>query len=109
MLMLIKAFLVQTVFRMRHSHLCILQLINSIKRLKLIVVYTYRRNWIFSIFALFPSYITQLSRICVPVPLYHCFGMVLASLQTPNHGATCVFPGPGFDADSTLKAVSEER
>ncbi|KAL4233939.1 hypothetical protein ACF0H5_005595 [Mactra antiquata] len=49
------------------------------------------------------------ARICVPVPLYHCFGMVLACLQIPNHGATCVFPGPGFDPISTLQAVETEK
>ena len=35
--------------------------------------------------------------------------MVLASLQTPNHGATCVFPSPGFEAGTTLKAVADEK
>lgn len=49
------------------------------------------------------------ARICCPVPLYHCFGMVLACLQVPNHGATCVFPSPGFDPAMALKAVSDEK
>lgn len=49
------------------------------------------------------------ARICCPVPLYHCFGMVLGSLQIPNHGATCVFPSPGFDPTTALTAVSQEK
>ncbi|XP_053399689.1 medium-chain acyl-CoA ligase ACSF2, mitochondrial-like isoform X2 [Mercenaria mercenaria] len=49
------------------------------------------------------------ARICCPVPLYHCFGMVLACLQIPNHGATCVFPAPGFDPSSSLAAVATEK
>ncbi|XP_053400671.1 medium-chain acyl-CoA ligase ACSF2, mitochondrial-like [Mercenaria mercenaria] len=49
------------------------------------------------------------ARICCPVPLYHCFGMVLACLQIPNHGATCVFPAPGFDPSSSLTAVAKEK
>ncbi|XP_052281556.1 medium-chain acyl-CoA ligase ACSF2, mitochondrial-like isoform X2 [Dreissena polymorpha] len=49
------------------------------------------------------------TRICIPVPLYHCFGMVIGSLQMVNHGATCVFPSPGFDRSATLKAVQSER
>lgn len=48
-------------------------------------------------------------KLCIPVPLYHCFGMVLGSLLCVAHGATAVFPAEAFDADSTLKAVSEER
>lgn len=55
------------------------------------------------------GYHEKSSIICCPVPLYHCFGMVLASLQTPNHGATCVFPSPGFEAGTTLKAVADEK
>ncbi|XP_038055852.1 medium-chain acyl-CoA ligase ACSF2, mitochondrial-like [Patiria miniata] len=48
-------------------------------------------------------------RICVPVPLYHCFGMVMASLCGMVHGATCVFPSPGFEAEAALQAVATER
>lgn len=49
------------------------------------------------------------TRICVPVPLYHCFGMVIGSLQMVTNGSTCIFPSPGFDAEKTLQAVSDER
>lgn len=49
------------------------------------------------------------TKICVPVPLYHCFGMVIGSLTMISHGATCVFPSPAFDAKKTLEAVSHER
>lgn len=55
------------------------------------------------------NYHIRKARICVPVPLYHCFGIVLASLQTINHGATCVFPSPAFDAGIALRTVYEER
>ncbi|XP_069130601.1 medium-chain acyl-CoA ligase ACSF2, mitochondrial-like isoform X2 [Argopecten irradians] len=55
------------------------------------------------------GYHTQESRICVPVPIYHCFGMVMASLCTITHGVKCVYPGPGFDAGTTLKAVADEK
>ncbi|XP_022091530.1 LOW QUALITY PROTEIN: acyl-CoA synthetase family member 2, mitochondrial-like [Acanthaster planci] len=48
-------------------------------------------------------------RICVPVPLFHTFGTVCSSLCGLVHGATCVFPSPGFDAKAALQAVSEER
>jgi fatty-acyl-CoA synthase len=48
-------------------------------------------------------------RLCVPVPFYHCFGMVLGTLGCISHGATLVIPGPGFDPDVTLKAVADER
>lgn len=55
------------------------------------------------------GYDKQESRICVPVPLYHCFGMVIGSLQCVTHGATCVFPCAGFEPSATLTAVDEER
>ena len=48
-------------------------------------------------------------RLCIPVPLYHCFGMVLSVLACVAHGATMVFPGEAFDPLDTLKAVEEER
>jgi len=48
-------------------------------------------------------------RLCVPVPLYHCFGMVLAVLACVSVGATLVFPGEGFDAAATLAAAADER
>ncbi|CAE6836137.1 AMP-binding protein [Paraburkholderia haematera] len=47
--------------------------------------------------------------LCIPVPLYHCFGMVLGVLACVSVGAQMVFPGEGFDAGATLAAVSEER
>ena len=48
-------------------------------------------------------------RICVPVPLYHCFGMVMGNLASVTCGAAVVYPGEGFDAEATLRAVAEER
>ncbi len=48
-------------------------------------------------------------RLCIPVPLYHCFGMVLGVLTCITHGATMVFPGEAFEPESVLAAVSEER
>jgi fatty-acyl-CoA synthase len=48
-------------------------------------------------------------RLCIPVPLYHCFGMVLGVLTAATHGATMVFPSEGFDAEAVLKAVTAER
>ena len=48
-------------------------------------------------------------RLCIPVPLYHCFGMVLGVLAAVTHGATMVFPSEAFDAESVLRAVAEER
>ncbi|MBY0455123.1 MAG: AMP-binding protein [Burkholderiaceae bacterium] len=47
--------------------------------------------------------------LCIPVPLYHCFGMVLAVLACVSTGATMVFPGESFDPVATLQAVSDER
>ncbi|WP_211464257.1 AMP-binding protein [Collimonas silvisoli] len=48
-------------------------------------------------------------RLCIPVPLYHCFGMVLGNLACLTHGATIVYPNDAFDAFSVLQAVQEER
>ncbi|HRY05350.1 MAG TPA: AMP-binding protein, partial [Beijerinckiaceae bacterium] len=48
-------------------------------------------------------------KICVPVPLYHCFGMVMANLGALTHGATLVYPAEAFDPLAVLQAVSEER
>ena len=48
-------------------------------------------------------------RICIPVPLYHCFGMVMGNLASLTHGAAMVYPGRGFDPVATMKAVAEER
>jgi len=47
--------------------------------------------------------------ICVPVPLYHCFGMVMGNLAALTHGSTVVYPAGAFDARATLDAVSAER
>ena len=52
---------------------------------------------------------TEEDRVCIPVPLYHCFGMVMGSLNCVTHGACMVFPNEGFDPESTLKAVDEEK
>lgn len=48
-------------------------------------------------------------KLCIPVPLYHCFGMVLGSLACVNHGASMIFPSEVFDPLSTLEAVSSEK
>ena len=47
-------------------------------------------------------------KLCIPVPLYHCFGMVLGTLLCVSHGATMVLPSEVFDPESALKAASEE-
>jgi fatty-acyl-CoA synthase len=48
-------------------------------------------------------------RVCVPVPLYHCFGMVLGCLAATTHGAAIVLPGPAYEASAVLDAVEQER
>ena len=48
-------------------------------------------------------------RICIPVPLYHCFGMVMGNLAAATHGAAMVYPSEGFDPGATLEAVAAER
>ncbi|MEQ4500771.1 AMP-binding protein [Nocardioides kribbensis] len=53
--------------------------------------------------------LTHEDRLCIPVPFYHCFGMVMANLGCTTHGATMVIPAPGFDAATTLRAVQDER
>ena len=53
--------------------------------------------------------LTRRDRLCIPVPLYHCFGMVLGSLACVASGSTMVFPGEGFDALQTLRTLSQER
>ena len=52
---------------------------------------------------------TEEDRLCIPVPFYHCFGMVMGNLGCTSHGATMVIPAPGFDPETTLRAVAEER
>ena len=48
-------------------------------------------------------------RLCIPVPFYHCFGMVMGNLGCTTHGATMVIPAPGFDPEITLRTIAEER
>ncbi|MDF2385947.1 AMP-binding protein [Nostoc ellipsosporum NOK] len=48
-------------------------------------------------------------RVCIPVPLYHCFGMVMGNLAALTHGATMVYPAAGFDPGATLAAIERER
>eukprot|EP00057_Strongylocentrotus_purpuratus_P010671 XP_011665145.1 PREDICTED: acyl-CoA synthetase family member 2, mitochondrial [Strongylocentrotus purpuratus] len=55
------------------------------------------------------KYHEQEHRIGVPVPLYHCFGMVGGSLCAMVHGNTCVFPSPSFEPEASLKGIQEER
>ncbi|GAA1933329.1 AMP-binding protein [Kitasatospora viridis] len=52
---------------------------------------------------------TEADRICVPVPFYHCFGMVMGNLAATSHGACVVIPAPSFDPAATLAAVAAER
>ena len=52
---------------------------------------------------------TEVDRICIPVPFYHCFGMVMANLAATSHGAAMVIPAPAFDPAATLRAVQQER
>jgi fatty-acyl-CoA synthase len=52
---------------------------------------------------------THEDRLAIPVPFYHCFGMVMGNLGCTTHGATMVIPGPGFDPGATLQAVQDER
>ncbi|GAB3439900.1 AMP-binding protein [Phycicoccus ginsengisoli] len=52
---------------------------------------------------------TEADRICIPVPFYHCFGMVMGNLAATTHGAAMVIPAPGFDPAATLKATADER
>ena len=53
--------------------------------------------------------LTDQDRLCIPVPFYHCFGMVLGNLACVTHGACMVIPGEGFDPLAVLQTVSEER
>ncbi|MFF9265578.1 AMP-binding protein [Streptomyces longwoodensis] len=52
---------------------------------------------------------TEQDRVCVPVPFYHCFGMVMGNLAATSHGACLVIPAPSFDPAATLEAVQRER
>ncbi len=53
--------------------------------------------------------LTDTDRLCIPVPLYHCFGMVMGVLGAVSRGAAMVFPGEAFDPVATLRALSGER
>ncbi|MEP5759829.1 MAG: AMP-binding protein [Litoreibacter sp.] len=52
---------------------------------------------------------TKDDRLCIPVPFYHCFGMVMGTLGCVSKGTAMVIPGEGFEPEQTLKAVSDER
>jgi fatty-acyl-CoA synthase len=53
--------------------------------------------------------LTPQDRVVIPVPLYHCFGMVMGNLASMTHGATMIYPSEGFDAKAVLEAVQAER
>ncbi|MBV8590217.1 MAG: AMP-binding protein, partial [Acetobacteraceae bacterium] len=53
--------------------------------------------------------LTEQDKLCIPVPLYHCFGMVLGNLACTTHGTAMVYPGEGFDPLAVLQTVAEER
>lgn len=55
------------------------------------------------------QYMSETDSVCIPVPLYHCFGMVLGVLTCITHGAAMVFPDEAFSADTVLKAVAAEK
>ncbi|HLK55150.1 MAG TPA: AMP-binding protein [Chthonomonadaceae bacterium] len=52
---------------------------------------------------------TEADRVCIPVPLYHCFGMVLGNLACTTHGAAMIYPSEAFDPGAVLKTVEAER
>ncbi|MCI4676182.1 AMP-binding protein [Candidatus Mycolicibacterium alkanivorans] len=52
---------------------------------------------------------SEADRICIPVPFYHCFGMVMGNLAATSHGACMVIPAPSFESRTTLQAVATER
>ncbi|KQZ89632.1 AMP-binding protein [Phycicoccus sp. Root563] len=52
---------------------------------------------------------TEADRVCIPVPFYHCFGMVMGNLACTTHGAAMVIPAPGFDPAATLRATADEK
>jgi len=53
--------------------------------------------------------LSEHDRVCIPVPLYHCFGMVIGNLGCLTHGAAMVYPSEGFDPLATLEAIAQER
>jgi fatty-acyl-CoA synthase len=52
---------------------------------------------------------TEADRVCIPVPFYHCFGMVMGNLGATTHGCAMVIPAPAFDPEATLAACAQER
>ncbi|HET8605327.1 MAG TPA: AMP-binding protein, partial [Marmoricola sp.] len=52
---------------------------------------------------------SEVDRLAIPVPFYHCFGMVMGNLGCTSHGATMVIPAPGFDPETTLRCIEAER
>jgi fatty-acyl-CoA synthase len=52
---------------------------------------------------------TEADRVCIPVPLYHCFGMVMGNLGSTTHGSCMVYPAETFEPEATLRACAEER
>ena len=52
---------------------------------------------------------TENDRVCIPVPFYHCFGMVMGNLACTSHGSAMVIPAPAFDPEASLRAVEQER
>ena len=52
---------------------------------------------------------TEADRVCIPVPFYHCFGMVMGNLACSSHGAAMVIPAPSFEPEATLRACAQER
>lgn len=52
---------------------------------------------------------TEQDRVCIPVPFYHCFGMVMGNIGATTHGAAMVIPGPAFKPDTVLQTVSDEK
>ncbi|MCY1514024.1 3-[(3aS,4S,7aS)-7a-methyl-1,5-dioxo-octahydro-1H-inden-4-yl]propanoyl:CoA ligase [compost metagenome] len=53
--------------------------------------------------------LSEHDRLVIPVPLYHCFGMVMGNLGCMTHGSTIIYPAPSFEPEATLQAVAEER
>jgi fatty-acyl-CoA synthase len=53
--------------------------------------------------------LTPADRMCVPVPLYHCFGMVLSNLACLTHGSTIIYPNDSFDPLAVLETVQAEK
>jgi fatty-acyl-CoA synthase len=53
--------------------------------------------------------LTPSDRLCIPVPLYHCFGLVLGNLAAITHGSAMVYPSAGFDATAVLETVQKEK